>query len=117
MIVAVAGAILVCGLVFARRASGADQPGRRADARRQHYFVQLPCLSDGAVSDQHPCAGGGFVYSWSRLSTIFTAFVIAYVLDRAGLRRIRVNRAAMLIVMLAIGLMGPRTTNLALEEI
>src|ERR1700761_1872047 len=52
----------------------------------------------------------GFVYSWSRFSAIFTAFMIAAVLRNFGTTGVFVFIAgAMLIVMLAIGLMGPRT--------
>lgn len=60
----------------------------------------------------------GFVYSWSRFSAIFTAFLIAAVLKQFGSTGVFVFIAgAMLIVMLAIGLMGPRTRGLELEKI
>jgi putative MFS transporter len=60
----------------------------------------------------------GFVYSWSRFSAIFTAFMIAAVLKQFGTVGVFVFIAgAMLIVMLAIGLMGPRTKGLELEKI
>jgi putative MFS transporter len=63
-------------------------------------------------------AAVGFVYSWSRFSAIFTSFLIAGVLKRFGTTGVFVFiAAAMLIVMGVIGLMGPRTRNLALEEI
>jgi putative MFS transporter len=60
----------------------------------------------------------GFVYSWSRLSVIFSSFVIAFVLDAFGAPGVFVFiAAAMAIVMAVIGIFGPRTTNLALEKI
>jgi putative MFS transporter len=60
----------------------------------------------------------GFVYSWSRFSAIFTAFLIASVLKQFGTTGVFVFIAgAMLIVMLAIGLMGPRTKGIELEKI
>ena len=60
----------------------------------------------------------GFAYSWSRLSVVFSAFVIAFFLDRFGVGGVfALIAASMLVVMLAIGLLGPRTRNLALEEI
>ena len=60
----------------------------------------------------------GFVYSWSRFSAIFTAFLIAAVLKEFGTAGVFVFIAgAMLIVMLVIGLMGPRTKGLELEKI
>ncbi|KND54998.1 benzoate MFS transporter BenK [Candidatus Paraburkholderia kirkii] len=60
----------------------------------------------------------GFVYSWSRFSAIFTSFIIAAVLKGFGTTGVFVFIAsAMLIVMAAIGCMGPRTRDLALEKI
>ncbi len=60
----------------------------------------------------------GFAYSWSRLSVVFSAFVIAFFLDRFGVRGVfTLIAASMLVVTLAIGILGPRTKNLALEEI
>ena len=60
----------------------------------------------------------GFVYSWSRFSAIFTGFIIAFVLEHSGVTGVFVFiAAAMLVVALAIGLMGPTTGNRALEAI
>lgn len=60
----------------------------------------------------------GFVYSWSRLSAIFTSFIIASVLKHFGVTGVFVFIAsAMIVVMLAIGLFGPRTRDIALESI
>lgn len=60
----------------------------------------------------------GFVYSWSRLSVILNAFVIGFFLDRFATIGVFVFiAAAMLIVMLSIGFFGPKTRDVALEEI
>lgn len=60
----------------------------------------------------------GFVYSWSRLSGIFTGFLIAAVLRQFGTTGVFVFIAgAMAVVMAVIGLMGPRTRGVALEDI
>jgi putative MFS transporter len=60
----------------------------------------------------------GFVYSWSRFSAIFTAFIISSVLHEFGVRGVFLMiSAAMGVVMLALGLFGPRTRNVALESI
>ncbi len=60
----------------------------------------------------------GFVYSWSRLSVVFSAFVIAFVLDRFGVGGVfALIAGSMGIVMLAIGAWGPKTNNLPLETI
>ena len=60
----------------------------------------------------------GFVYSFSRLSVVFSSFVIGFVLDRAGVPGVfALIAGSMVVVMLAIGLLGPRTNRLALEVI
>jgi len=60
----------------------------------------------------------GFVYSWSRLSVIFSSFIIAWLLKGFGAPGVFVFIAgAMVVVMAVIGLFGPRTSNVALEKI
>jgi putative MFS transporter len=60
----------------------------------------------------------GFVYSWSRLSAVFGAFVIAFFLDRFGVVGVfSLIAACMLVVMLSIGTFGPPTSRRALESI
>jgi putative MFS transporter len=60
----------------------------------------------------------GFVYSFSRLSTIFTSFFIALFLQTFGSGGVfAFISAAMLVVVITIGGFGPRTRGLALEEI
>ncbi len=60
----------------------------------------------------------GFVYSWSRFSAIFTAFVINFFLYRTGTLGVFAFIAgAMAVVIVAIAGFGPRTRNRALEAI
>ena len=60
----------------------------------------------------------GFVYSWSRLSVVFSAFAISFILGRFGVPGVFAFIAgSMAIVILAIAWMGPRTNQLALEAI
>jgi len=60
----------------------------------------------------------GFVYSWSRLSTVFTSFMIGFFLDRLGTAGVFGFIAiSMGVVCVSIGVFGPRTRSLALEEI
>ena len=60
----------------------------------------------------------GFVYSWSRLSAIFTSLLIGFFLRDFGPSGVFVFIAAsMLAVVLSIGIFGPRTRGLALEDI
>jgi putative MFS transporter len=60
----------------------------------------------------------GFVYSFSRLSAIFSSYIIAATLDRAGSVGVFVLiSTAMVVVALTVGLFGPSTRGLALEQI
>ncbi|MDR3438648.1 MFS transporter [Telmatospirillum sp.] len=60
----------------------------------------------------------GFAYSWSRFSAIFNAFLIAFFLDRFDVLGVFLFiAAAMCVITLDIALLGPRTKNLALEDI
>jgi putative MFS transporter len=60
----------------------------------------------------------GFVYSWSRLSVVFSAFAIAFILERFGVPGVfTFIGGSMAIVVVAIGCFGPRTNKLALETI
>jgi putative MFS transporter len=60
----------------------------------------------------------GFVYSWSRLSTVFTSFLIAFVLKAGGVPGVfAFIAAAMGVVVVTIGVFGPRTGGRALETL
>ena len=60
----------------------------------------------------------GFVYSWGRLSTAFTSLIIGFLFQRSGTTGVFVFIAlAMFVVVVAVGVFGPRTRGLALEEI
>jgi putative MFS transporter len=60
----------------------------------------------------------GFVYSWSRLSTVFSSYVIAWLLGVGGaIGAFGFIAAAMLVVVVSVSLFGPPTRGLALEEI
>ena len=60
----------------------------------------------------------GFVYSWSRFSSIFVGFIIAAVLRAYGTTGVfSVIALAMLIVALTIGAFGIRTNRLELEDL
>jgi MFS transporter, putative metabolite:H+ symporter len=60
----------------------------------------------------------GFVYSWSRLSAIFSSFLIGFFLRDFGVAGVfGFIAVSMLAVVLSIGILGPRTGGLALEDI
>jgi len=119
-IVAAAGAIAVCGVVF----------GQVTAAALLILFGVLLTLANNMLSfsfhayqaELFPtrirASAVGFVYSFSRLSVVFSSFLIGFTLDRAGVPGVfTLIAGSMLVVMLAIGLHGPRTNRLALEVI
>lgn len=60
----------------------------------------------------------GFCYSFSRLSTVFSSLLIGFFLDYFGTPGVLTFIVcSMLIVMITISRFGPRTRNLALENI
>jgi putative MFS transporter len=60
----------------------------------------------------------GFTYSWSRVSTMFVGFMIAWCLRNYGTTGVFTFVAgAMVVVFLVVAIFGPRTTNLRLEAI
>jgi putative MFS transporter len=62
--------------------------------------------------------GVGFVYSFSRLSAMFSGYIIAATLERAGSAGVFILISmARVVVAVTIGLFGPRTRGLALEQI
>jgi MFS transporter, putative metabolite:H+ symporter len=120
VIVAMAGVNIVCGLLF----SQAGVPALVI------LFGVCLTLSGNIISftyhayQQELFPTGiraravGFVYSWSRFSAIFTSFIIAFVLGEFGVTGVFVFIAgAMLIVMLVVGLLGPRTRGVGLEAV
>jgi putative MFS transporter len=60
----------------------------------------------------------GFVYSWSRLSTVVSSYIIAWLLGVAGAPgAFGFIAAAMFVVVVSVSLYGPATRGKALEEI
>ncbi|MBS0240986.1 MAG: MFS transporter [Proteobacteria bacterium] len=60
----------------------------------------------------------GFTYSMSRISTVFASFIIGFFLKTAGTEGVfGLIAVAMLIVVVAIGVFGPKTRDLELEQI
>jgi putative MFS transporter len=61
--------------------------------------------------------GVGFTYSWSRLSAAFTSILIGAVLAHGVPAVFALLAVAMILVAVVVGVMGPRTNGLVLEEI
>jgi putative MFS transporter len=60
----------------------------------------------------------GFVFSWSRISSIFVGFWVAALLKHSGVPAVFVLiSAAMLVIVILVGLLGPKTNGIALEEL
>jgi putative MFS transporter len=60
----------------------------------------------------------GFVFSWSRLSSIFVGFWVAALLKHSGVPAVFVLiSSAMLVIVVMVGLFGPRTNGVRLEEL
>ena len=92
--------------------------GHSADAFEQRDVVRVPHLSSRVVPDARRALAIGFVYSWSRFSVVFSAFVIAFILERFGVAGVfAFISGAMVVVIAAIGIWGPKTRGLALELI
>ncbi|CAG4889147.1 MFS transporter [Paraburkholderia gardini] len=120
VIVATAGAIVVCGLWFSQVSDALLLVGLgvcltlASNIMSYSFHAYQAELFPTSIRAR----AVGFVYSWSRFSAIFTAFLIAAALRQFGSTGVFVLIAgAMLIVMAAIGLMGPRTKGRALEAI
>ena len=60
----------------------------------------------------------GFTYSFSRISTVFASFIIGWFLQESGTKGVfGLIAFAMTMVVLSIGIFGPRTRDLELEQI
>ena len=61
----------------------------------------------------------GFTYAFSRISTVFASFIIGFVFENfhGTVGVFGLIAFAMLMVVLSIGIFGPRTSNLTLESI
>jgi MFS transporter, putative metabolite:H+ symporter len=120
VIVVAAAAILVCGLIFSQVSGGMllITMGVGLTLANNIMSYSFHAYQAELFPTRIRARAVGFVYSWSRLSAIFTSFLIAGLLKKFGTSGVFVFVAvAMLIVMAAIGFMGPRTRNLALERI
>jgi MFS transporter, putative metabolite:H+ symporter len=60
----------------------------------------------------------GFVFSWSRVSSIFVGFWVAALLKQSGVAAVFVLiSSAMLVIVVMVGLLGPKTNGVRLEEL
>ena len=95
IIVAAAGAILVCGLIFGQALDSAliVAMGVGLTLAANIMSFSFHAYQQELFPTGIRARAAGFVYSWSRLSVIFSSFVIAFVLERVGRhRRLRFHR-------------------------
>ena len=120
LIVAAAGGVAVFGLIFSQMttAFGVIVLGVLLTLANNIMSFSFHAYQTELYPTRIRAVAVGFVYSWSRLSVVLMAFVIAFVLGRFQVPGVFVLIAgSMAVVMLSIGIMGPRTRNLALEAI
>ena len=120
VIVVAAAAIVVCGLIFSQvsGAAGLITMGVALTLANNIMSYSFHAYQTELFPTGIRARAVGFVYSWSRLSAIVTSFLIAALLRQFGTIGVFVFIAiAMLIVITVIASMGPRTRNLALEDI
>ena len=120
VIVAAAGVILICGLAFGstREAALIIAMGLGLQLSNNIMSYSFHAYQQELFPTGIRARAAGFVYSWSRLSVIFSSFLIAWLLRNFGANGVFVFIAgAMVVVMATIGVFGPRTSNVALERI
>jgi putative MFS transporter len=112
--------IAVCGLLFAqqRTAAGVILFGVLITLSSNWMSFSYHTYQSELYPTRIRARAVGFVYSWSRLSTVFSSFLIAFFLRQYGTAGVFIFIAcSMLLVFALIGGLGPRTTRRRLEEI
>jgi len=120
VIIGAAAAILAFGLIFGatREASVIIAMGIGLQLANNIMSYSYHAYQQELFPTGIRARAAGFVYSWSRLSVIFSSFVIAALLQHFGTSGVfAFIAAAMVVVIAVIGLFGPRTSNVALERI
>ena len=120
VIVGAAALLLVAGLVFGATREGAVivAMGLLMQIAANGMSYSFHAYQQELFPTGLRARASGFVYSWSRLSVIFSSFVIAYILKEAGAAGVFAFIAlAMGIVIALISVFGPRVSGVALEKI
>jgi putative MFS transporter len=120
VIVGSAGLILACGLAFGSTTAPAVivAMGLMLQVAANAMSYSFHAYQQELFPTGLRARASGFVYSWSRLSVIFSSFIIAYLLKAFGAPGVFMFIAgAMALVMAIIGVFGPKTSGVALEKI
>jgi MFS transporter, putative metabolite:H+ symporter len=119
-IVVLAGVIALGGLLWAqqRTAAGIVLLGALITLANNWFSVAFHAYQAELYPTRIRAQAVGFVYSWSRFSSIFVGFVIAAVLKASGVNGVFVIIAiAMAIVAATIAILGPLTNRVRLEAL
>ncbi len=113
--------IAVFGIIFSQQTSPIWDHGSRRHSSRSRTLVLAYLRCTPTSQSFYPTRVGravGFTYGFSRLSTIFIPFMIAFCLRNYGTIGVFAFIAsAMVLVFFIIAIMGPKTTRLRLEAI
>jgi putative MFS transporter len=119
-IIAAAGTTAVLGLAFAGQSAAAVLVALGIGVTFSNNLLSYAyhAYQTELYPTRFRASAVGFVYAWSRLSTVFSSFIIAALLTGFGAAGVFVFIAgAMAVVVLAVGLLGPRTAGRRLEEV
>jgi MFS transporter, putative metabolite:H+ symporter len=112
--------IAACGLLFAqqRTAAGVMLFGVLITLASNWMSFAFHTYQSELYPTRIRARAVGFVYSWSRVSTVFSSFLIALLLRNYGTIGVfTLIAVSMLMVFMLVGGLGPRTTQRRLEEI
>ena len=119
-IVALALISASCGLVWAqqRTAPGIILLGAVITLANSWFSCSLHAYQTELYPTRIRAQAVGFVYSWSRFSSIFSGFIVAVALHAYGTTGVFVIVAtAMLIVAAVVGTLGPNSSRVRLEAL
>jgi putative MFS transporter len=109
-----------CGLIWAqqRSAAGIIFFGAAITLANSWFSCSLHTYQTELYPTRIRAQAVGFVYSWSRFTSIFGSFIIAQALHAYGTTGVFVIVAtAMLVVAVVVGTLGPNSTRMRLETL
>jgi putative MFS transporter len=110
-------AITGLGFPFASRAIAVVGIGALLTVFSYWFSAVLHAYQAELFPTRARATGVGFTYSWSRLSAVFSTLIIGVLLSKGVLAVFVFMAAAMTGVALVVGIFGPRTNKVPLEEI
>jgi putative MFS transporter len=119
-IVTAAAGSLTCGLAFAQqsRAGALVMWGVGLTVCNMVLSYAYHAYQSELYPTRLRARAVGFAYSWSRLAAMVSGFAIAFLLHASGTGTVFWFLACCLVnVMLSVGILGPRTRGIALEEL